>query len=267
MEHHHADGRALFEEWFRRIERTIAAVVQQKRLKPLEAQELYSLVMLKIVRDDYAVLRKVEGRSCWRSYLKVIVRRVLHDERIRRWGRWRPSARAQRLGPLAIRLEKRINRDGWSPSEAIRHLQVQGAAGSRDDLMHLAEQIPRRPKRFLVSDSPCLQLLTDRHRADQQIETKETQTLANEVELALGSALAKLTLEERQLLDLRYRQGWTVQRIAKAHQQKAQPLYRRFVRILRKLRRDLERLGIDWPRVAPILDTPEIELEIGEGRK
>ena len=264
MKNHHAQGKAaqgkaLFKERFQEIERAVAAVARQKRLTRDQEQELYSLVMLKIVRDDYVALRKFEGRSSWGTYLVIITQRALLDERVSRWGRWRPSARARRLGPVATQLEQHINRDGWSPSEAIRHLQARGTQESIDELEHLAERIPQRPPRRWVPSSPHLDALTDGESADHRLEIAERRRAADKLQGALASALAELPPDERRLLDLRYGRGWTVQRIASSLHLEARPLYRRFKDILRRLRRRLEGAGINWSRIVPTLGVVEFD--------
>ncbi|MGH8186413.1 MAG: hypothetical protein ACREUC_07605, partial [Steroidobacteraceae bacterium] len=77
------------------------------------------MAFLKLIEHDYAVLRRFEGASSLRTYLTVVLHRVLLDQRNREWGRWRPSAAAYRNGPLAVRLERLVTRDGLTPAEAI----------------------------------------------------------------------------------------------------------------------------------------------------
>ena len=106
-------GEELLSQRLGQIEEIVRAVAAQHRLSFEERQELYSMTMLKMVQDDCAILRNFQGRSRWRTYLMVIVQRVLLDYRVKKWGRWRPCARAQRLGKTAIALDRRINRPRW----------------------------------------------------------------------------------------------------------------------------------------------------------
>lgn len=261
METDRARGEALFERCYPQIETTVGRVAKQKHLSADETQELYSLVMLKVVRDDYAVLRDFEGRSSWTTYFVVIAQRVLLDERIRRWGRWRPSARARRLGPIAVELERRLNRDGWTLAEASRDLLTRGIGENADRLERLAEQLPRRRSRRWLPALPHLANLADVEGADHHLEKAEHRRTARTLGRALQRALAQLPREERRLLELRYGRGWTVRRIADRERLESRSLYRRFSRILRGLRRQLESSDCDWTAVSSILGRPEVELE------
>ncbi|MEE8525357.1 MAG: sigma-70 family RNA polymerase sigma factor, partial [Thermoanaerobaculia bacterium] len=225
-------------------------------------QELYSMVMLKVVQNDYAVLRGFQGKCRWSTYLTVIIRRVLLDHRVKEWGRWRPCTRARRLGTTAVRLDRRINRDGLEPAEAIRELLARGVDETATDLESLAERIPRRPRRRFLSGDTYLKILADREEADRRVEAAERHRAAARLNTALSSALQELSGHERSLLGMRFGRGWTVRRIATSRNLEERPLYRRFQRILRQLRHRLEGLGLGWKEIAAALDGQDVELEI-----
>lgn len=256
-------GKELFFERVGQIEQIIQKVATQHRLSGDEGQELYGLVMLKIVQDDYAVLRGFQNRSRWATYLTVIIQRVLLDHRVREWGRWRPCVEAQRLGPKAVLLDQRINRDGLEPAEAIRELLIQGVDETSGELERLVSQIPRRPRRRFLPGDTYLKSLTDQEEADWRIAAGERQRTAVSLNRALAAALRDLPDEERNLLGLRFARGWTVRRIAASQNLAERGLYRRFERILRRLRRRLEDLGLGWQEIAVALDGQDIDLKIG----
>ena len=87
------------------VERVVAYVARRHRLSRDEANELSSAVKLKLVDHDYEVLRRYEGRSSLRTYLTAVVIRLFLDDRVARWGKWRPSAQAKRLGAVAVLLD------------------------------------------------------------------------------------------------------------------------------------------------------------------
>lgn len=51
--------------------------------------------------------------------LVAVVERLSLDFRVERWGRWPPSAVADRLGPAAVLLERLVTRDGYTLQEAM----------------------------------------------------------------------------------------------------------------------------------------------------
>ncbi len=255
-------GEKLFSQHHGQIESTVRAVAAHHRLSADERQELHGLVMLKMVQDDFSVLRRFQGKSTWGTYLRVIIQRVLLDQRIKKWGRWRPCARARQLGTKAVLLDRLINRDGLEPQEAIRRLSTGGVGESADELGRLAERIPRRPQRRFVSCDTHLETVAGRERADRRLEAAERRRTAASLKAALASAFQDLPESDRRLLSMRFGRGWTVRRIAASQALEARPLYRRFERILRRLRRRLERLGLRWQDVTTALDARDVELEL-----
>src|SRR5688572_2526377 len=94
------------------LERILAATCRRYRLSREEAEDFSSVVRLKLIADDYQVLRAYAGRSSLASYLGAVVQRAWLDHCNHLWGKWRPSAEARRLGPLGIRLDTLLHRDG-----------------------------------------------------------------------------------------------------------------------------------------------------------
>ncbi|MGH7489945.1 MAG: hypothetical protein ACREMY_30715, partial [bacterium] len=72
------------------IDRIVSFVCRRNNLGPAEADDFRSLVRLKLIENDYDVLRRYQGRSTLRTYLTVVVQRRFLDYRISEWGKWRP---------------------------------------------------------------------------------------------------------------------------------------------------------------------------------
>ena len=106
------------------IQGVAAAIARQHRLSPPDAEEFTADVQLRIIRDDYAVLRKFRGRCTLRTFLTVVIGRMCLDYRIAEWGKWRPSARSRREGDVAILLERLAVRDGPTFEEACTVLET-----------------------------------------------------------------------------------------------------------------------------------------------
>ena len=121
------------------VERAIAFVCSRNHLSQSDADDFSSYVTLRMVEDDYAVFSSFQRRASLRTYLTVVIQRMLLDYRVRAWGRWRPSAEAKRCGPLAIRLEELLVRDGCRLEEAYEMLKTNhGLTVTRDELERLA---------------------------------------------------------------------------------------------------------------------------------
>jgi RNA polymerase sigma factor for flagellar operon FliA len=74
---------------------------------------------MRLVENNYAVLRKFQNRSALRTYLASVIDRLSLDFCTEKWGKWRPSAMAERLGPVAVMLEQLVTRDAHTVEEAI----------------------------------------------------------------------------------------------------------------------------------------------------
>jgi RNA polymerase sigma factor (sigma-70 family) len=234
------------------VDRVLAFVARRYRLDRMETDELASLVKLKLVENDYGILRKFRGRSRLDTYLVTVIQRILFDERIHRWGKWRPSAEAKRLGPVAIKLEVLLSRDGLSREEACRSLETVGAA-SRSELEALFSRLPPRIPRREVGEEALAMLPAPGGGVEEGLLARATQEKAQAAEGALREAVLTLPGEDRVILKMRFEGSFTVGDIAQALHLEPRPLYRRLEAILGELRTRLEAAGIEAETVADLL--------------
>jgi RNA polymerase sigma factor (sigma-70 family) len=159
-----------------------------------------------------------------------------------RYGKWRPSAAAQRLGAHAVALDRLIDRDGYSIDEAVASLAARGGDWSAAPLRRVAEQLPKRSRRRFVSEDvlnmgPGIPF-------EDPIATEQDRRAKVRIGRALRDAVRQLPVEERRLVTLRYGRGYSVQLLAEQMGVDAKPLYRRFERALRSLREALIAAGV-----------------------
>src|SRR5205823_2566422 len=88
---------------------------------------------------------------------------------------------------------------------------------------------------------------------------------ASEVERALRASLRRLPAADRLALRLRYAEDLPVPVIARLLQAEVKPLYGRLERLLKALRRDLGRAGIDVAAVARLLAGLPADESIDDG--
>src|SRR5688572_1196866 len=129
------------------IERALRFTARRHRCVGDEAEDFAAWARLKLVENDYAILAQFEGRAGLASYLAVVVQRLFLDYRISKWGKWRPSAEAKRLGPLAVRVETLLSRDGLSLEEAYQTLRAADLQLSREVMEDLQARLPTRVSR------------------------------------------------------------------------------------------------------------------------
>lgn len=227
------------------IEDAIAAVCRRRRLAPDEAEEFASDARLHLIKDDYAVLRAFQGRSSFRTFAIAVLSHLFLDWRNARWGKWRPSAEARRLGPLAVRLETMTVRDRLSLDEAHETLRTNhGITAPRADLEAIAARFPHRTRRTFTQDDALEERPAETGASDAAVLRESAEATAGRARRALSDALSSIEPRDRLILELRFSDGQRVQDIARLLDLDAKPLYRRIDRLLLDLRRSLEAGGL-----------------------
>jgi len=245
------------------VERVIRYVCQRHKLAGLEADDFESEVKIRLVDHDYEVLRKFQRRSSLRTYLTIVIQRIYLDYRNHLWGKWRPSAEAQRLGSIAVQLERLIGRDGLGFEQACEHLRTNDGIRATDaDLAALFVRLPVRTRRAMVSDD-ALEGVPDRtNAADDRLLSPERQAMARRILDALTTAVRALGDQDRVILRLRFQDGLAVADIGRALHLDQKPLYRRFDALLHQLRAALEAAGIDRTEACEIVNRKDVDISL-----
>ena len=255
------DAQALFLSQLAVIKRATEFTCSRHRLAASEAEEFTGHVMLKLVEDDYGILRKFQSRSRWRTYLTVVIQRLFLDWRTHAWGKWRPSAEASRRGEVAILLERLVERDGYHFDEACDVLTINHQLPlSRSELDDLRAALPTRVRRRYETDS-SLASMPANDAADRRVTDRDTARLADRLSAALSRLLNGLGAQDRLLLTLRFEEGATIAAIARKVGAEPKGVYCRFQRLLRQLREGLEREGLDAISAADIMDLPTVRVD------
>jgi RNA polymerase sigma factor (sigma-70 family) len=225
------------------IDSVVQMVARQQRMTWAEAEEFASIVRLRLIENDYAIIRKFRGGSSLRTYLTVVIARQGLDFRDACWGRWRPSRRARRLGRRAIALERLIVRDGLPVDDAWASAPATDAAEDGASLRAFAEQLSPRVRRHWVAIDDI-----EESRAGASDPAVEAMMRGDRgVSEALARSLRTLTPAESRLLKMRFSNGMSVSSIARREGLDQGSLYRRLAALLRRIRRDLEGRGIAAP--------------------
>lgn len=242
---HSVDYTKLLLDNLELIDRVVHFIARRHRMSAADVEEFSSVVRLKLLDRDFAILRKFEGRSNMATYLTTVVERLYLDDCISRWGKWRPSATARRLGPVAVHLEQLTARDGLSFSEAVGLLQTNhGVTESRDELAAMAQQFPARVERRLAGEEELALVASRTGVADADLQLPEDRELADQVTGALARSLDALSADDRLLLKLRFVDGHPVPRIATLLGLEPKPVYRRLEHLEALLKRGLQEGGI-----------------------
>lgn len=252
----------LFLSQIQLIERVVASICRRHCLFGDDAEDFGSEVKLKLIDDDYAVLRKFRGKSLLKTYLTTVVANLFRDYLIRKHGKWRPSMMARRRGPEAVQLEHLVYRDGLSVEEAVESLKRNvKVETSREELAALAARLPVRPPRRFESDDK-LRDMAGEEGVEERVRDRERAATARRLESALKAALAKLPHEDRLILK-RWLDGVSIANIASQLGLDQRRLYTRRDRALRELAAGLEAGGLSARKIRDLLEWESLELDLG----
>lgn len=225
---------------------TLAQVLRQiarrHRLTHEDTEDFLQSAHLKLIERDYEVFRRFKGRSSLRTYLLVVCTRLLLDWRVERYGKWRPSTAAVRLGEVAVFAERLIYRDGFSIDGAFETVRLRFPALDAGELQRIFDRLPQRECRRMVSDQMLDEVAA--YPSPDPLEALQRDVAARRLRDALQKAVRALPPDDQRLLRHRYTEGRTIAWLAENLGVEPKALYRRFETVLRRLRRTLAEAGV-----------------------
>jgi RNA polymerase sigma factor for flagellar operon FliA len=260
------DPARLFSDNLPLIEQVIAGVCRRARMHGADGEDFASTAKLALVEDDYAILRKYEGRAALSTYLTIVVERLLSDQRMHDLGRWHPSVEATRMGAAGVLLETLVRRDRRTLDDALPHLQALDPSLTRTQAAAMLERFPERRPRPVAADIDQLpeELLVARDEPDAPLRADEARRLSEEAGRVVREQVAALDLDDRVLLRLRFAGAMSIADISRATRLPQRPLYRRFETMLGALRRALAEAGITRRDAEEVLAAAAVEeLDLG----
>lgn len=233
---------------------------RRRHLSPAEREEFASLVRFRLVENDYAILRKFQNRSTLWTYLAAVIERMSLDYCDEKWGRWRPTRAAERLGDLAVALERLVGRDGHPLEEAIEILRSRnGDSPSHAELRRLWEQLPARAQKSDVEEQAANEL-SAADSSDATVDDRERQRDMARLQAALRDAFAAIPAQDRVLIALRFDQDLSIAEIATMMRSSVPTLHRRLAAAVKQLRAALMRAGFQSADVADLVGHPSVVL-------
>jgi len=234
--------RELFDQNLPLIERILAHTCRRSGLRKEDAEDFTSFARVKLLDDGCAVLRQFQGRSKLDTFLAITIKRLLLDYRDHLWGKWRLSAEAKRLGPVAERLEKLLVRDEYTFDEAFQILRQEGVELSEFEVEAIRRKLPPRIVRKMVPEEALQSEPSRELRPDEALELKERDSIRRRLARPLLTALNTLPKEDKVLVLLRMK--LKVSEIAKTQKVDPKPLYRRLEKAYKRLQKELKRQGV-----------------------
>jgi RNA polymerase sigma factor for flagellar operon FliA len=242
------------------IDQIVRTTGRRRHLSAAERDDFASFVRLRLVEDDYAILRKFQGRSTLWTYLAAVIERLSLDFCAEKWGRWRPSAMAERLGPIAVVLERLVTRDGHTVEEAIEIVKTHHDAAMSDaELRTMWDQLPTRLRTTEVAEEAAAAVPAT-EESDAGINDAERRARVETLQRALAAAFTEIAAQDRVLIALRFDQDLSIAEIAKLTGVSVPTLHRRLDKSVKHLRAALSTAGFDPREVAHLIGHPSIAL-------
>jgi RNA polymerase sigma factor (sigma-70 family) len=231
-----------------RIERIVRAICR-RTIPPDDVDEFWSYVQLRLVENDYSILRRYGERSPFEAYMATVASRLLQDFLRHEKGRWHPSETAKRAGEIGIQLEALVYRDGRSHDEAYEVLKQRHPALTRQAFEALVSLIPARASRRLIplEELPVL-LFREASVAPERL------LMAAEVSSTIRRRIAAMEALDQLILRLHFDTGMTVAEMARSLGRDQQWLYARLRALGAKLRRSLIAAGFSANDLALLVD-------------
>jgi RNA polymerase sigma factor for flagellar operon FliA len=246
------------------IERAVAFACRRYALRPEDAEEFASIVKLKLIENDYAILKAYEGRSSFATFISIVIQRTAIDFRIHEWGKWHASAEAKRLGPLAVNVERLLHREGRTIDDAAAIVRE-----SRETIQQIAGRLPPRPprRRDVAIEDAEPAAITRPAEAEELVFAGERRKTSEKVSAIISALLSRVPDDEQLILQLRFEGGMTVAQISRALQIDQKVTYRRIERRMRELKEELLRAGVDSRDVLDLIGRDEVVLRFGFGKE
>jgi RNA polymerase sigma factor (sigma-70 family) len=238
----HSPGVSTLEAHLPILRPIIRQVCSRMRCFGADADDFEQTVYVAFI--ERKLVEKLEAATQRRAFLNVVVANLFRDFRIHRWGKWRPSAMASRLGDTAVALERLMHHSKLSPDQAVDALMTrQPGTASRTQLEALAARLPVRVGHLEVGEE-SLDRILEPSTSDRLVVESEKRERRRAVLATLHGALAELSAEDRSLLRLRFWDEVSVARLSAMTGIVQRSLYSRFDALRVDLRRKLLAAGI-----------------------
>ena len=237
------------------IERAVRFVAGRARLSPQDAEELQSQVNIRLIENDYAVVRHFKGGCAFSTYVHTIARHVLADQRMHELGRYRPSARAKRLGEPGMRLEELLSRDKKTFDEAFEILQRHHTVTREEAEAMAASLRPRMPRLQVQQLDDNIEPAVGPDTVEKRAIEHERDARAALIRRVYQETLS--TFSEADQLVFRLRWGFppvTVARISRMLHRDQNKLYPLLDRMLKRLGEAFRSAGVTAAEIRDLTD-------------
>jgi RNA polymerase sigma factor (sigma-70 family) len=242
------------------VDQIVRTIGRRRHLSATERDDFASFVNLRLVDDNYAIFRKFQNRSTLWTYLATVIERLSLDFCADKWGRWRPSAMADRLGPVAVLLERLVTRDSHTVDEAIEIVRTNhDVTLTYVELRRMWDQLPARVRTTEVGEEAAAGVSSN-ETSERNVEDADRRDRLQRLQRALAVAFDQIAAQDRVIIALRFDQDLSMVEIAKLTGSSVPTLHRRLDKSMKQLRLALTHAGFDPREVVGLLGHHSIAL-------
>jgi RNA polymerase sigma factor (sigma-70 family) len=254
------DAEDLFLKNLPLIDRAIGYISRRNRISRDEGEDFASYVKFKLIEGNYGIIRKFEGRAAFSTYITTVIQRMFFQYRVQMWGKWRPSAKAKRLGDKGVTVERLLTREGHSYAEVVSMLTC--GSDPRYTIAEIEAIYARLPLR---QPRPMLVPITGIAECEPVIDTEdelfsaERGKKARHAAATVDTVMESLEPEDQLILKMRFWGGRKIPEIGRQLGLEDKKLYKRIDKLMSQLRLALERAGIAAADVTELLSHTDHE--------
>jgi RNA polymerase sigma factor (sigma-70 family) len=242
------------------VDQIVRTTGRRRHLSAAEREDFASFVNLRLIDDDYAILRKFQNRSTLWTYLAAVIERLSLDFCAEKWGRWRPSAMAERLGPVAVTLERLVTRDSHTIEEAIEIVRTNHDVDlTYAELRGIWDQLPARIRTTEVGEEAAA-AVSSSDTSEAAVEDSDRRKSIERLQRALQAAFEQIAAQDRVVIALRFDHEMSMVDIARLTGSSVPTLHRRLEKSVKQLRLALTRDGFDPREIAGLIGHHSIAL-------
>ncbi len=237
----------IFIENVEQINNAIRSLCRRHGIFGSDQDDLVSVIRLRLVEDDYHVIRQFRQQSKLSTYLHTVISRLFIDCQRRSAGRWRPSVTAQSMGETATKLEELLHREHYTIDEAFSIMTTNyHSSVTMEELCEIAAKLPIKTARLTVdTGDDLLDTVSSSDLSPENILlNSQTERVRQTLDGVIEEVRASLSSEERLILALRYEDDRSVSEIASILGENRTAITRRLDTILCRVREAVKARGI-----------------------
>lgn len=196
---------------------TINFFCRNKQIIGEDKKDFSSQILIKVIDNDYKVLRSYNKKSKLTTYLLTVISNYYIDLKRKEIKRWRPSKKSKNKGPIAVKLDELINKKNYTLEEAHDTLTINHNYNvTLDELSKIASEFKNSTRQIRKVSDTHLTTLTDNnpHTEEAIIKTEDQKTVNDMIRVSV-KIRENLPGEAKLILKMRFFDDYSISQIGR----------------------------------------------------